>query len=193
MKHNKRFWITVASMLFGFYMLTEIKLPEYFIMKDKNIHNKGIVYEKVWEAYDELPENIKEMLDDQHYKIYIVDPLDSEMDGYITLGRTHFMYGVIEISNKDLWVKRTTFHEVGHVIDDEITITFASNSKEFKEIYEEEKEMLKYVVADNHEYFISTEMEYFAQAFSEYMINPECLKKFTPRTYKFIENCVNNI
>lgn len=193
MKYIKRFWISVACIILGCYMLIEIKLPKFIVMRNKTIHTEGNVYKKVWETYDELPENIKEMLDDQHYEIYVVDPLVSEMEGYITLGRTHFMYGIIEISNKDLWVKRTTFHEVGHVIDDEISITFASASKEFKEIYEEEKEAFKHVVADNHEYFISTEMEYFAQAFSEFMINPEGLQEYTPRTYEFIEKCINNI
>ena len=193
MRTIKKFWMFIAGVLCSCWIISEFQLPEIILMKNENIHNEGIVYEKVWDAYDKLPDNVKEMLDDESYSIYVVDPLESTVEGYITLGRTFFRFGVIQISNKDIWVERTTLHEVGHVIDDESAFTFISRSNEFKEIYQEEKENFKYVVIDNHEYFISSELEYFAQAFSEYMINPEGLKMFTPRTYEFIDRCVKNI
>ena len=193
MRTIKRFWMFIAGVLCSCWIISEFQLPEIILMKNENVHNEGIVYEKVWDAYDKLPDNVKEMLDDESYSIYVVDPLESTVEGYITLGRTFFRFGVIQISNKDIWVERTTLHEVGHVIDDESAFTFISRSNEFKEIYQEEKENFKYVVVDNHEYFISSEIEYFAQAFSEYMINPEGLKMFTPRTYEFIDRCVKNI
>ena len=193
MRTIKKFWMFIAGVLCSCWIISEFQLPEIILMKNENIHNEGIVYEKVWDAYDKLPNNVKEMLDDESYSIYVVDPLESTVEGYITLGRTFFRFGVIQISNKDIWVERTTLHEVGHVIDDESAFTFISRSNEFKEIYQEEKENFKYVVIDNHEYFISSELEYFAQAFSEYMINPEGLKLFTPRTYEFIDRCVKNI
>ena len=193
MRTIKRFWMFIAGVLCSCWIISEFQLPEIILMKNDNVHNEGIVYEKVWDAYDKLPDNVKEMLNDESYSIYVVDPLESTVEGYITLGRTFFRFGVIQISNKDIWVERTTLHEVGHVIDDESAFTFISRSNEFKEIYQEEKENFKYVVVDNHEYFISSEIEYFAQAFSEYMINPEGLKMFTPRTYEFIDRCVKNI
>lgn len=193
MRTIKRFWMFIAGVLCSCWIISEFQLPEIILMKNENVHNEGIVYEKVWEAYDKLPDNVKEMLDDESYSIYVVDPLESTVEGYITLGRTFFRFGVIQISNKDIWVERTTLHEVGHVIDDESAFTFISRSNEFKEIYQEEKENFKYVVIDNHEYFISSEIEYFAQAFSEYMLNPEGLKMFTPRTYEFIDRCIKNI
>ena len=193
MRTIKRFWMFIAGVLCSCWIISEFQLPEIILMKNENVHNEGIVYEKVWEAYDKLPDNVKEMLDDESYSIYVVDPLESTVEGYITLGRTFFRFGVIQISNKDIWVERTTLHEIGHVIDDESAFTFISRSNEFKEIYQEEKENFKYVVIDNHEYFISSEIEYFAQAFSEYMLNPEGLKMFTPRTYEFIDRCVKNI
>lgn len=193
MRTIKRFWMFIAGVLCSCWIISEFQLPEIILMKNENVHNEGIVYEKVCEAYDKLPDNVKEMLDDESYSIYVVDPLESTVEGYITLGRTFFRFGVIQISNKDIWVERTTLHEVGHVIDDESAFTFISRSNEFKEIYQEEKENFKYVVIDNHEYFISSEIEYFAQAFSEYMLNPEGLKMFTPRTYEFIDRCIKNI
>jgi hypothetical protein len=193
MRTIKRFWLFIAGVLCSYWIISEFQPPEIILMKNENVHNEGIVYEKVWKAYDKLPDNVKEMLDDESYSIYVVDPLESTVEGYITLGRTFFKFGVIQISNKDILVERTTLHEVGHVIDDESAFTFISRSNEFKEIYQEEKENFKYVVIDNHEYFISSEIEYFAQAFSEYMLNPEGLKIFTPRTYEFIDRCVKNI
>ena len=193
MRTIKRFWMFIAGVLCSYWIISEFQLPEIILMKNENVHNEGIVYEKVWDAYDKLPDNVKEMLDDESYSIYVVDPLESTVEGYITLGRTFFRFGVIQIANTDIWVERTTFHEVGHVIDNESAIYYISSSKEFKDIYQEEKDAFKYVTADNYEYFVSSELEYFAQAFSEYMMNPEGLKMFTPRTYKFIDRCVKNI
>lgn len=194
MRTIKRFWMFIAGVLCSYWIISEFQLPEIILMKNEPVINKGVVYEKVWDAYDELPSNIKEMLDDESYNIYVMKkPLDNVKDGYITLGRTFFRFGVIQIANTDIWVERTTFHEVGHVIDNESAIYYISSSKEFKDIYQEEKDAFKYVTADNYEYFVSSELEYFAQAFSEYMMNPEGLKMFTPRTYEFIDRCVKNI
>lgn len=194
MKTIKRFWMFIAGVLCSCWIISEFQLPEIILMKNEPVINKGVVYEKVWDVYDELPSNIKEMLDDESYNIYVMKkPLDVVKGGYITLGRTFFRFGVIQIANTDIWVERTTFHEVGHVIDDESAIYYISSSKEFKDIYQEEKDAFRYVVVDNYEYFVSSELEYFAQAFSEYMINPEGLKMFTPKTYEFIDRCVKNI
>jgi diphthamide synthase subunit DPH2 len=193
MRTIKRFWMFIAGVLCISCIISKIQLPEIILMKNENVHNEGIVYEKVWEAYDKLPDNVKEMLDDESYSIYVVDPLESIVEGYITLGKTFFRFGVIQISNTDIWVERTTLHEIGHVIDDESAFTFISRSNKFKEIYQEEKDAFRYVVVDNYEYCVSSELEYFAQAFSEYIINPEGLKMFTPRTYEFIDRCVKNI
>lgn len=193
MRTIKRFWMFIAGVLCISCIISKIQLPEIILMKNENVHNEGIVYEKVWEAYDKLPDNVKEMLDDESYSIYVVDPLESIVEGYITLGKTFFRFGVIQISNTDIWVERTTLHEIGHVIDDESAFTFISHSNKFKEIYQEEKDAFRYVVVDNYEYCVSSELEYFAQAFSEYIINPEGLKMFTPKTYEFIDRCVKNI
>mgnify|MGYP003294019116 CR=1 FL=1 len=157
-------------------------------MYNENVYTEGIVYERVWEAYDELPENIKGLLEKEKYEIYVVDQLKSNEIGYVTLGKTYFIPRIIKISNLDLCVKRTTFHEIGHVIDDEATLKFISGSDEFIDIYLDEKENFR--VSNNYDYFTSTEIEYFAQAFSEYMMDPYRLKTYTPRTYDFIEQCL---
>ena len=46
---------------------------------------------------------------------------------------------------------------------------------------------------DNLEYYISTPREYFASAFAEYMLNPERLKRNTPRTYEYIDRQVKQM
>lgn len=191
MKNNFKFWLFILIILGGYYFAFESKLPGKILMHNENIYTEGRVYERVWNAYDKLPENIKDMLEEEKYEIYVVDELSSDMEGYITLGRTYFGFRVIQISNIDLYVERTTLHEVGHVIDDELAVKYISNSDEFKDIYLDEKD--DFQVSNNHEYFTSSELEYFASAFAEYMINPDRLKTFTPRTYEFIKNCVNNI
>ena len=86
------------------------------------------------------------------------------------------------------YVSRTMYHECGHVLDNELHIKDISGTEEFKKIYEEEKDY--FVVDNNYDYFISTEAEYFASAFAEYMLKPSRLKLNTPKTYEFIEKCL---
>ena len=191
MKNKFAIWIYIVGFLGCWYLLFESEIPGKILMRNENIYTNGEVYERVWNAYDKLPEKVKELVEEENYKIYVVDELESDIDGYITLGKTYFGFKTIKISNIDLYVERTTLHEYGHVLDDELAIRFISESEEFMDIYLSEKE--NFAVDDNHEYFTSTELEYFASAFAEYILNPERLKENTPRTYEFIENCINNL
>lgn len=191
MKKKFAVWVYIIGFLSCWYLLFKSEIPGKIFMHNENIYTNGVVYEKVWNAYDKLPENVKELVKEEKYKIYVVDELKSNNAEYITLGRTYSAFRIIKISNINLRVERTTLHEYGHVIDDKLAIRFVSESKEFKDIYLNEKE--NFAVDDNHEYFTSSELEYFASAFAEYILDPERLKENTPRTYEFMENCINNL
>ena len=183
---------TVAVMigfLLYFQILFNSPIPGKIIMSNKEVHNEGNVYEQVWRAYDKLPHNVKELLQDTNYRIYVVDLINGDEN---ILGQTTYGLKIIEIRDFNYDVERTTLHECGHVLDDESNIFFISGTKEFKKIFEEEQVAFYDVVEDNYSYYVSDTKEYFAQAFAEYILQPEKLKLYTPKTYMFIKNCINN-
>ena len=167
------------------YTMSKSTIPGRILTFNKETYTEGDVYEAVWSAHSKLPHKVKEMLQDNNYRIHVIDMIQD--DPNIT-GITYYGPRIIEIKNDMYYVRRTMFHECGHVLDDESHILYISGTSEFKKIYEEEKDY--FVVDNNYDYFVSTEAEYFASAFSEYMLNPHRLKENTPKTYEFIERCL---
>lgn len=179
---------TLALILFPImycYLIFKSTIPGRIMMYNKETYDEGNVYEAVWDVYGKLPHKVKEMLQDNNYRIHVVDSIE---DNPNITGITYYGPRIIAIKNDMFYVSRTMFHECGHVLDDKSHITYISGTKEFKKIYEEEKDY--FVVDNNYDYFISTEPEYFASAFAEYMLNPHRLKVNTPKTYEFIERCL---
>lgn len=179
---------TLALILFPvvyWYLIFKSTIPGRIMMYDKETYEEGNVYEAVWAVYSKLPHKVKEMLQDNNYRIHVVDSIQNNPN--IT-GITYYGPRIIEIKNDMFYVSRTMYHECGHVLDNELHIKYISGTEEFKKIYEEEKDY--FVVDNNYDYFISTEAEYFASAFAEYMLKPSRLKLNTPKTYEFIEKCL---
>lgn len=177
--------VYVLLVLLVYYILFKSPIPGQVMMADECVFTYGETYERVWETYDKLPDKVKEMFEDNGYRMYVVSLID---DDESIMGQTRIVPRVILIKNSSAFVERTTFHECGHMLDDELAFTFISNSDEFKSIYNEER--LQFKADNNVEYFISSPIEYFASAFSEYMIRPARLKYNTPKTYAFIEQCL---
>lgn len=181
----KKSIVYVLLVLLVYHILFKSPIPGQVMMADEYVFTYGETYERVWETYDKLPDKVKEMFEDNGYRMYVVSLID---DDESIMGQTRIGPRVILIKNSGAFVERTTFHECGHMLDDELAFTFISNSDEFKSIYNEER--LQFKADNNVEYFISSPMEYFASAFSEYMIRPARLKYNTPKTYAFIEQCL---
>lgn len=168
-----------------YYVLFKSPIPGQIIMADDYVFTYGETYERVWDAYDKLPPKVKDIFEDKGYRVYVVSLIDDD-EGIA--GQTVFIPRIVLIKNSGPFVERTMFHECGHILDDKLAITFISNSNEFKTIYNEER--LYFKVDNNFDYYISSPSEYFASAFSEYMIRPARLKRNTPKTYDFIEQCL---
>lgn len=181
----KKSIVYVLLVLLVYHILFKSPIPGQVMMADEYVFTYGETYERVWKTYDKLPYKVKEMFEDNGYRMHVVSLIDSDES---IMGQTRIGPRVILIKNSDVFVERTTFHECGHMLDDELAVTFISNSDEFKSIYNEER--LQFKADNNVEYFISSPKEYFASAFSEYMIRPARLKYNTPKTYAFIEQCL---
>lgn len=182
---RKSLIISSIIALIGYVILFKSEIPGNIYMNDVPTYETGETYERMCNAYEALPDKVKYLLDKEGYRFYVVDLIDN--DEYI-VGQTIFIERLILIKNTRSLIEQTTFHECGHVLDDESAYSFISKSDEFLKIYTEEKGNFK--VSNNYDYFVSTPQEYFASAFAEYMMNPMRLRRFTPRTYKFIEQCL---
>ena len=180
--------ITAVGFIIG-NLLLRSPIVEAMIFDGKSVYENGMTYTVAWNAYDELPEVLKDKYEAMDYEMVIVDEIGNSDYGVI-VGRIMHGPRTIMIKDEAGLARRTVFHEFGHLLDYRQLMIDYSSTNEFKVIYEEEKENFE-TNYGGYEYAISTKEEYFASAFAEYMINPDRLKSNTPRTYNYIEKCLN--
>lgn len=133
---------TIALILFPvvyWYLIFKSTIPGRIMMYDKETYEEGNVYEAVWAVYSKLPHKVKEMLQDNNYRIHVVDSIQNNPN--IT-GITYYGPRIIEIKNDMFYVSRTMYHECGHVLDNELHIKYISGTEEFKKKYMKKKKII---------------------------------------------------
>jgi len=186
----------------------EIKLEESNVkIQDtkKENHNESIPpeianvkNEEIISAYNNLPENVKELFRDLDCTLYEVDTITSDtfIIPYGTVaffsyegatGECKIQFDMDAIED----FEHVVYHEFGHLLDCGYNLQYESDDYEFIQIYHDEKN--DYVTDYNYMYATGTSVEYCADAFAEYMKDPEQLKENTPKTYEYIHNSINNI
>lgn len=142
-------------------------------------------------ALNRMPVSVMRLREDLECNVSLVDNIERNeyADGIFIYN--HDDYTAIEIEKAIVNQEYVIYHEFGHLLDYGYNKKYESTDKEFRSIYYAEK---WYFVDDyNYEYAISCPEEYFAEAFAEYMTNPNRLLENTPLTYEYISNCINNI
>lgn len=81
-------------------------------------------------------------------------------------------------------------HEFGHVLD--FFCDCISESEEFQEIYEKEKEAA-HIQLNYRDYHLSNSSEYFAQSFRNILCYKDMVREHLPETYNFIMKCLETI
>lgn len=142
---------------------------------------------------DLLPDGLLEYLYDNGWEIELTDMnLSEEFDYPMSIcGITLYDEKRIYITDGTYYIRRVTLHEVGHA--------FAYESgkmdltKEFKEIYNEEKDNFVDCtsIGDGHE--TSDVREYFASVFQNMFLDYEETYNSVPETVNYIESIVYNI
>ena len=94
------------------------------------------------------------------------------------------------ISARESAINSATIHEFGHFIDINL-LGYVSSSDEFKQIYNEEKD--KFQVESFDGWYKTSSTEYFAEVFSESILNPTRCKNSAPKSYAFVQNKINSI
>lgn len=167
---------------------TDELLPEAFIYYSSVPRTPEWANKDVIEAFDKLPDSVKELYLKRKCKIIIIDETLNELD---IAGSYYPFYNDIYIKKCVNNLDMTLYHEVGHFFDYKYYKYYSlSDSKEFQAIFYEER----YNFKTNHSelwYFQETSREYFAQAFAEYILNSKRLQKNCPETYDFINYYIN--
>lgn len=156
-------------------------------------------YEKVSKLYkylDLIPSNIIDEFIYKSCKIVLTSESleDRFLSKYVLAGV--FFDNKIYLSNKFDWSEQSIIHEMGHFVDYNMSGAYipyanarASDAEEFLKIYEEEKNVMKLNSDKDKAYYINSSQEYFAQAFEEYILNPNRLKLNSLETYKYMNTC----
>lgn len=85
--------------------------------------------------------------------------------------------------------ERSIYHEIGHIFDE--YCGYFSDSEEFRNIFEEEKDLALMKLFSNDDYFTNDIVEYFAETFEDYFTEPVKLLTYAPKTYAFIEKTMS--
>lgn len=96
--------------------------------------------------------------------------------------------GQIDYNNKIISIKvnNTVLHEVGHYVD--YKCGRISDTEEFRKVFDSEK----YNIHET-EYNISSNREYFAESFKNYILYENKVKHRTPKTYEYILKCLEEV
>lgn len=139
---------------------------------------------------DKVPDHVLNAIRSIGYEMELVEEAGADFQLIGVCGVTNTNDKRILIQAKESKFRKSVVHEIFHAYDD--YLSFISESSEFKEIYESEKE--KFKVCDYHStHYLSNVREYFAEACQEYIYHPDDLKISTPKTYEFIEDCINRV
>lgn len=126
-------------------------------------------------------------------KLYEIADENGEYEGAPVkyIGGITFKQSKVIFLNEE-YVSTSLLHEIGHAINDEYG--FLSDTEEFKNIYESEKENFDCYVGDgDEEHCIKNTSEYFAEAFHQYLLAADLLKEDCPATYNYIDSFLNNL
>lgn len=175
------FWISLI--LLGREIITSAsakdnEMKNYII--NNEIQNQDEYMYKTKEAFSLLPEEIKNTFIDDNWSIEFQDEIDAGKYS----GKCYYMKKKILLARNNSAIEKTVLHEFGHYID--YKLFFKSNSDEWKLIYNIEKSKVR-------EYAQSSPQEFFAEIFEKTMVNPEETKLNTPKAYKYMLECINDI
>ena len=141
--------------------------------------------------YEKVPENIRNNFENSGWNITVANSSIAGRFGYGYPIQALIRYGdkVIWIDNRYI-ASTAIVHEMGHYID--YSLGFISSRPEFITIYAEE--VPKFCAYHStHENNTNSASEYFAESFQQYVLDPVGLATACPKTFIFIQNCVNSL
>ena len=167
--------------------------PEYNFYYENNFTR--MISSKFQKAMHNIPENIRNSFYNNGWNYYLMEYpyrdnffCEDNDPEYTILGTTSkYRKNIQQVVWYETYYHKDTvstlYHEMGHYT----YYLYSLNEEDIEKIKEEES--LIEVTGDK--YCKTSEKEYFAEAFCEYITNPNELSENCPQTYKFIDNLLN--
>ena len=193
-KLNKEYYEKLAAHESLKALNTAANLDEYsnIIQKDGNVNDKWINSANGY--WNKIPYNVRKRLINDGWQLYVTDKNIAQsffFGQYSSVaGVTVYYKNLIYFEDRQSAINISIAHEVGHAIDQ--TLGFVSNTEEFINIYNQEKDNFIEVDGDGSQAKGSVS-EYFAESIQQYIYHNDSLKKNSPQTYEFIKNAINSL
>ena len=84
-------------------------------MYGETIIEDGFTKARVEYAYDKLPQPLQDMLEENGYRIYVVETID---DNEQILGQTIYGIRLILIKDYGVWIEKTFYHQAYILLND---------------------------------------------------------------------------
>ena len=140
--------------------------------------------------YMRVPEKIRQRYEMSGGRVMAVQNLAGIVGSGTSLrGYASYTGNYIMIDNRAV-AESTIVHEMGHMADYMSGFAF-SNDPAFAAIWNAEVGQFASLAIDSHPANYNTPIEYFAEAFHTYILNPTGLASKCPQTYAYIVNAIN--
>lgn len=143
---------------------------------------------------EKVPENIKEKLENEGWNIHITNKNladEFKVEGYDKIsGLTVYEEKNIYVEARSTAIKSSLIHEIGHAIDS--SSGFISQNNDFNDIYKNEQNSFVESGNEDSSYGTTSNIEYFAESFNQFIQYPQQQNENTPETFKYMENLVEN-
>lgn len=138
-----------------------------------------------------VPPYIQDAFVRDGWSVYVTD-IDIGQTYYpgqfdLVMATTNYDESRILIEDRMDAVYESPIHEIGHWFD--LYVGFASNTDMFKSIYHTESTAFIQAYGSD---CVRNEMEFFAEGFWYYIIDPASLQAVSPQLYQFIRSMYNN-
>lgn len=161
----------------------EVEDTADWIIVDKDIDAASV--RRLNNNIEKLPKEIIELIEREDLKLYLTENEEifdkiAEEDEYVT-GFYSWFENAIYI--RRYYENYSTLHEIGHFVD-----TYISDESFYNigEVKEHKKLLRKIRYGDmSIEYLVGNETEYFASCFQFFFQEPNLMKKYQPKTYKY--------
>lgn len=154
--------------------------------KDGNVRTS--VVNEVNHQLSLVPKKIMDKFQSTGWKIFVTDKSIAQSYAHSSgriMGYTMYTEKQIVIENRTSASTEATIHEIGHFWDDYLGTV--STQSEFNQIYHNEKNQFKSAF-NVREGNISSNMEYFGEAFWKYVTEKDKFKNTCPQTYNYFES-----
>lgn len=172
-----------------------VRLEE--VLADKAKISKQEISEDLNKMLGKLPSKIQEIL--KSYTIivterdvsvlYALDTCQKRQDGILAFADLRYHFIVCDA--KECGYRDSLYHEIAHVVS--YQMGYLSSTKEFTEIYDKEKDLFeslntykKPMEGKTLTILTNTQDEYFAEAFSMFVLSPTKLGENCPETFNYM-------